>query len=49
MYDYSQQPTITLDLKKVNQFKAVEMVKSLAQTECLAITHQLWKNRTDNF
>ena len=36
MYDHSQEPNITFDLNKVTQFKAVEMVKSLTQTECLA-------------
>ena len=29
MYDHSQEPNITLDLKKAIQFKAVEMVKKI--------------------
>ena len=35
--------------KKVNQFKAVEMVKSLTQTECLADYISIMQKTKQNF
>ena len=49
MYDHSQEPTITLDLKIKNQFRAVEMVKNLTQTECLAYYTTIMQNQNRNF
>ena len=45
MYDHSQEPNTTFDLKKVTQFKAVELVKNSTQTECVAYYTTIMQNQ----